>query len=251
MEAAPAPSYLPQEVRDTARHWNFDAYLAATLAPFERQSDLIAIAAFVGELERISQTVTEPTLAQIRVQWWRDELQRIGRGDTSDHPIGVALAQAADRSGWPLGLLAGIADAAFDQLSAPDLGDAQMLNAWVGKRYGAPLALATRFRDHALPANLIEAAGRAYGLSVLAHRLRSDVGMAAALGLDGDPDTLRTSSLEAFDGAIPLVRALPRASRYGLLPLSLVRCYLCATDSALPRLTKVRRFAAAHWFARF
>ena len=72
MGAPPSEYALSLEVRETARQWNFDGYLAATLAPGACQNDLIAVAAFVGELERILHTVSEPTLVQIRIQWWRD-----------------------------------------------------------------------------------------------------------------------------------------------------------------------------------
>ena len=54
-------------VRDGARTHAPDRYYAALLAPAEARDDLIALAAFTGEIERISRQVSEAALGEIRV----------------------------------------------------------------------------------------------------------------------------------------------------------------------------------------
>lgn len=61
-------SDLLQHVRDTARTYAPDRYLAALLAPKSYRDDLIILAAFLGEMERIPKIVREPALGEIRLQ---------------------------------------------------------------------------------------------------------------------------------------------------------------------------------------
>ena len=59
----------------SARSGEPDRYLAALLAPPAARADLLALAAFASELARVPSLVTrEPTMGEIRLQWWRDAL---------------------------------------------------------------------------------------------------------------------------------------------------------------------------------
>ena len=57
---------------DSARLNAPDRYYAALFAPADARDDLIALAAFTGEIERIARQVSEAALGEIRVTWWRD-----------------------------------------------------------------------------------------------------------------------------------------------------------------------------------
>ena len=59
-------------VRTSARAHAPDRFYAALFAQAEARADLIALAAFSGEIERISRQVSEAALGEIRVAWWRD-----------------------------------------------------------------------------------------------------------------------------------------------------------------------------------
>lgn len=54
---------------------------------------LVAIYAFNVEIARVRESVSEPMLGQIRLQWWREAFDEIeGGGPTRKHPIVEALA---------------------------------------------------------------------------------------------------------------------------------------------------------------
>ncbi|WOF73902.1 squalene/phytoene synthase family protein [Parvibaculaceae bacterium PLY_AMNH_Bact1] len=69
-----------------------DRYLAILLTP-ERQRDVLAaISAFDAEMIRIPTTVSEPMLADIRFQWWREALGEMTSVSDPGHEIAAALA---------------------------------------------------------------------------------------------------------------------------------------------------------------
>ena len=63
-----------EAVRASARLNAPDRYYAALFAPAAVRDDLIALAAFCGEIARIGRQVSEPVMGEIRITWWRDAL---------------------------------------------------------------------------------------------------------------------------------------------------------------------------------
>jgi hypothetical protein len=61
-----------EAVRASARLNAPDRYYAALFAPAAVRDDLIALAAFCGEIARIGRQVSEPVMGEIRITWWRD-----------------------------------------------------------------------------------------------------------------------------------------------------------------------------------
>jgi len=245
------------DVQGTARSWNFDSYIAATLAPRAAQSNLIAIAAFVGELERIIATVSEPTLAQIRIQWWRDELKRLSdhgfEADRADHPLADALSATIARHNLPLGLVLGVADAAMDQISEPQLVDDFALHGWINKRHAAPIELMHRCLENpaGVRSDAIVAAGRCYGLSRLIANALASSDVLERLGIVCSQDDLRRAALAAYRQAKSLMPANSRVHRVAYIPVSLVPLYLDAGGREPSRLRKMTRMAGAHLLARY
>ncbi|WP_421723505.1 phytoene/squalene synthase family protein [Bauldia sp.] len=86
------------------RAGNRDRYVADLLAPDDRRNDLMALHAFDIEVSTIRAKVTEPTLGEIRLEWWRQAL----RGDHGGHPVASTLAETIARYRLPI--------AAFDNL---------------------------------------------------------------------------------------------------------------------------------------
>ena len=66
-------------VRRIARSGDPDRSLAALFAPREARADLFALIALNVELARIAEIVTEPGLGIIRLQWWREAIDRAER----------------------------------------------------------------------------------------------------------------------------------------------------------------------------
>ena len=79
MPAAPDASQ-DLAAREAARANEYDRYLAALLAPKAARPGLIALAAFQGEVARAVETVNEPIMGEIRLQWWRDALPGLRDG---------------------------------------------------------------------------------------------------------------------------------------------------------------------------
>ena len=63
-------------VRRIARAGDPDRALAALFAPRDARDDLFALYAFNVELARIAEQVTKPDLGAIRLQWWREAIER-------------------------------------------------------------------------------------------------------------------------------------------------------------------------------
>jgi phytoene synthase len=96
---------------DALRRLDPDRWLTALFAPQDRRGDLVAIYAFNLELALVRESVSEPLLGDIRLQWWRDALAAIHAGDRPTQPVARALAAAIRRRGLPQPLLAGLIEA--------------------------------------------------------------------------------------------------------------------------------------------
>lgn len=88
-----AAQYCFDEVRTHDR----DRYLTTLFAPDNCRGDLSAIYAFNLEIGRIPFTVSEPMMAEIRLQWWRDAIAALYAGHPDDHPVIRALADTMVR----------------------------------------------------------------------------------------------------------------------------------------------------------
>jgi NADH dehydrogenase [ubiquinone] 1 alpha subcomplex assembly factor 6 len=56
------------------RRHDHDRYQTALFAPAGRRQSLFALYAFNYEIARVRETVSEPILGQIRLQWWRESI---------------------------------------------------------------------------------------------------------------------------------------------------------------------------------
>lgn len=112
MELDSAFSYCAGEVRRLDR----DRFLCALFAPADARRGLMALYAFNLELARIPETVSEPLLGHMRLQWWRDALAaHYGGKPVPDHQIAVALARTITRHGLGHGAFKRLLDGrAFD-----------------------------------------------------------------------------------------------------------------------------------------
>lgn len=79
-------------ILDAARRHEMDFYMAATLAPRAARADLIVLAAYFGDVARIPLDVSDATLGEIRLQWWRDTLASAA---PSGHPVADAMTLTA------------------------------------------------------------------------------------------------------------------------------------------------------------
>jgi NADH dehydrogenase [ubiquinone] 1 alpha subcomplex assembly factor 6 len=85
-----------------------DRYLCSLFARSENRTDLMALYAFNVEVAGIRESVSEPLIGQMRLQWWRDNMDRIFEGAPPAHQVATALSQTIN--GW------GLERTVFDEL---------------------------------------------------------------------------------------------------------------------------------------
>lgn len=167
------------DILATARTYQFDRYIAATLSPRSERRDLIVLAAFAGEMVRIPLSVSDPTIGAIRLQWWRDALLNVETGKTGN-PLADAVLDVVQRHGLPAGLLVGYIDSREIELYADLVEDMYALKLHFQKSDGALFELAALILNantnaaltRAQRGEFIQHAGLAYGLSQSLGELR-------------------------------------------------------------------------------
>src|SRR6202047_3466328 len=79
-------------VAAVVRRHDRDPYQTVLVAPAARREALFALYAFNYEIARVRESVTEPMLGQIRLQWWRENIAAAFEGGpVSHHPVVEAL----------------------------------------------------------------------------------------------------------------------------------------------------------------
>ena len=77
------------------RRHDRDRYQTALFASAARREALLALYAFNYEIARVRETVSEPMLGQIRLQWWREVVDAAYAGTPPrHHPVVVPLSAA-------------------------------------------------------------------------------------------------------------------------------------------------------------
>ncbi|HMA50969.1 MAG TPA: phytoene/squalene synthase family protein [Magnetospirillaceae bacterium] len=102
------------------RRYDRDRFVTALFAPPAAREDLFTLYAFNVEIARIRETVSEPMLGQIRLQWWRDALDCMCRGDPAHHPVADGLSALIRRQSLPRPLFDRLLEAReFDMQDQP------------------------------------------------------------------------------------------------------------------------------------
>ena len=80
------------------RRHDHDRFQTALFAPAERREALFALYAFNYEVARVRETVSEPVLGQIRLQWWRESIAAAFEGGPVRRHVVVEPLAAAIRA---------------------------------------------------------------------------------------------------------------------------------------------------------
>jgi phytoene synthase len=244
-------------VRRIARSGDPDRTLAALFAPRGCRADLFALHAFNVELARIAEQASEPALGAIRLQWWREALDRAANGETTGHPVADAVGAAIGKRGLSRDRIGALTDARDFDISTRIMPDWPSLEAYVGNTAGALFALGGECLGARGPALDLASsqAGLAYGLTGLMRALPVHAGMgrlflpADALirhgtspesvlagkssdGLNAVLAELRHKAKAALDNARKQVAGLDPNARAVFLPLCLVDPYLASLEKA-------------------
>jgi NADH dehydrogenase [ubiquinone] 1 alpha subcomplex assembly factor 6 len=81
------------------RRYDRDRFLCALFAPADRREALLALYAFNVAVARVRETVSEPLIGEIRLQWWQDTIAAAYAATRSADPVAGALADAIARFG--------------------------------------------------------------------------------------------------------------------------------------------------------
>ncbi|MEQ8708635.1 MAG: phytoene/squalene synthase family protein [Rhodospirillales bacterium] len=106
MPDEPALSYCAAEIR----RYDRDRFLTALFAPPDRRENLFALYAFNHEIAKTRESVSEPMVGRIRLQWWREALDGIEANEPRKHEVVEALYRA-QQSGLEIDSLRPLIDA--------------------------------------------------------------------------------------------------------------------------------------------
>jgi 15-cis-phytoene synthase len=165
------PSLTPDLIEDAAR-LDPDRTLATSfLGPVER-ARVIALILFASEIARARAVVSEPGLAAIRLQWWRDVVGQIYAGArVHAQPIALALASSVQEAKLPRTLLDAMIDGHEQELDTAPFGAWDDVETYLDQTHGnlARLSLlACGVKAISTPINEAARAGAiAWGLSRL------------------------------------------------------------------------------------
>jgi phytoene synthase len=80
-----------EAIAEIVRRSDPDRYLSALFAPAAKRPHLLALYAFNVEIARVADTVREPMMGEIRLEWWRETLVGAKQGVPRDHAVAHAL----------------------------------------------------------------------------------------------------------------------------------------------------------------
>jgi len=143
-----------------------DRYFASLFAPAEVRPYLFALYAFNHELARIGETVREPMMGQIRLQWWREGIEGARLGRPRRHHAVEALAELFQRHDVPADLLESMLAAREFDVSRDVFETFDALVSYLDSTSGnlmrmATIVLAPEHRSNSLARDL----GVAFGLT--------------------------------------------------------------------------------------
>ena len=236
--------YVMRLVRDRDRI----RYFADLYAPAENRAHMFALHAFNAELNNIPASVVEPSLGEIRFQWWHDAVVKAARpGHVAETPVMRALSLAIHECKLPVTALTGLIEARGNDLYGDPMPTLRDLEGYYGETDSALFQLACLVLGSkgAETADASGHAGIAFGLTrrlaELAHLRRQGRQVASSdllevYGLDSQSLFAKTPSESSgelivhlanlarghFENAREAVRNLPASLQVAFLPLSVV-----------------------------
>ncbi|OAX44294.1 hypothetical protein K503DRAFT_729622 [Rhizopogon vinicolor AM-OR11-026] len=88
--------------RDFVRKHDYEGYLTSQLYPQRFQGGYFALRALYIELATVREAVSQTTLGQARLVFWRDAMRDIYNNKPPHHPIALAIHDATQHSRLPL-----------------------------------------------------------------------------------------------------------------------------------------------------
>jgi phytoene synthase len=184
-----------------------DRFLTTLFAPPALRDALLTLYAFNHELARAREVASEPTLALIRLQWWREVIE----GAARRHAVATPLAAAIDGGLLQRGDLHALIDAREIEAD-PEITTLADWRAYVMANAGGIAVAAARLL-HAAEPEALRPLGAAYGVAGL---LRS-VPLLAARGRCLVPADLLLAQGLSVEAAIAVPDSAPMRAALALL----------------------------------
>jgi len=197
-----------------------DRYLASLFAPHDKRDHLLALFAFNIELARVAETVRQPMMGEIRLEWWQETLTGARAGKPRNHVVARALAELFGAIALPREPFDQMISARRFDSTADTFADRAALEAYCDATSGNLMRLAALVLGHC-DGGLAQAAGTGYAIT----------GLLRAIGFHGARHKLYvpTNLLAGVDLTPDLVFARQR-------PLQLKAV-----------MAQMRLWALAHW----
>jgi 15-cis-phytoene synthase len=229
---------------DLVRERDRDRYLADLFAPEASRPHLFALHAFNSEIARVRNSVSDPALGEIRLQWWHDAIH----GDAAGHPVARALQEAITKFSLPLNGFDNLLEARKFDLYDDPMPSLNDLEGYAGETSSALMQLAAIILAGGADPGTTELSGHggvAYALTGLMHALPLHASrrqcylpgdLVAAHGLDRETlfagrttpplvallTELRSVARRHLDAARKLTAGIDAALMPAFLPLALV-----------------------------
>src|SRR5947208_177399 len=131
----------------TVRRADPDRYFSALFAPADKRPLLFALYAFNHELARIGETVHEPMMGEIRLQWWRETVDGARNGKPRAHDVPRALAELFARADLPVSLFDAMINARQFDITHEGAPDQGTLDGYLDATSANLMRLAARILD--------------------------------------------------------------------------------------------------------
>lgn len=173
------------------------AYYSVRLSPPAARDALALLLGWYREIWSVLEGVSDPGVARLKLQWWREEIERSHRG-TAQHPLTQALSPEIRAHRLPPAPFQGVIDAVEDRVRGRQPADLTALLAALEREMGALFELLARCQGQTGTAELARA--RAAGIACALVYLIRDLGAAVRKGRYTLPrELLHAAGLQRLD----------------------------------------------------
>lgn len=156
------------QIGEEVKQYDYDRWLCSLFTGAEQREALYALISFNIELSRIRETVSEPMLGDIRLQWWREAVSSLENAMIKRHPVVEALHQAHHQKPLDFTLMRAMIDTRSKDLDPTPMESDADLIAYADGTGGALQQMIIRMLGAAAGSPADEAAkraGRAFALT--------------------------------------------------------------------------------------
>jgi phytoene synthase len=199
-----------------------DAWLASLFAPAASRRHVQALYAFAREIARVPDIVSQPTLGEIRLQWWIEALEGARAGEAASHPVASAVLDTIRAFQLPSQALVALVEARRFDLYADPMPSLNDLEGYCGETHGALMRLASMVIAGRDPQGAAAAghAGVALGIVRILGRLPAQAARSQCF-LPRDLLSRHGALPEAVAAGVT-ADAMDREARVALLPVAVV-----------------------------